>query len=100
MRVGILALFLNLEENLSAFTIVYDVTCGLIIYDLSYFEVHSFYHEKMLSFVEFKYSHLLEWLLWEKIKYSSKNMEKKNSLILLLEMHMSTAIMRDSIEVP
>ena len=36
-------LFLILEEKLSAFTIEYDVHCGLVIRDFYYVEVHSFY---------------------------------------------------------
>ena len=43
IRVGILVLFQILEEKLSAFTIAYEVNCGLVIYGLYNDEVHSLY---------------------------------------------------------
>ena len=56
----ILVLFLILEEKLSVFTILYDVSCGLVIYGLYYVEVHSlythfvesFYHEWIFNLVQ------------------------------------------------
>ena len=59
-RVGILILFLTLEENLSVFTIEYDVNCAFVINNLIYVELYSlnihlvvsFYHKWILNFVK------------------------------------------------
>ena len=64
VKVGTLILFLISEGMLSAFTIEYDVSYGVIIYGLCYVEVcffyvhflesflESFYHKWMLNFVK------------------------------------------------
>ena len=49
-RVGILILFLTLEENLSVFTIEYDVNCAFVINNLIYVELYSLYNNFDESF--------------------------------------------------
>ena len=43
-RVGILILFLTLEEKLSVFNIEYDVNCASVINNLIYVELYSLYN--------------------------------------------------------
>ena len=60
LRVGILVLFLNLEERFQLFTTEHEVSCWFVINGLYYVEIcslythfdESFYHEWMLNFVK------------------------------------------------
>ena len=52
--VDILVLFLIFKENLSVFTIEYDIRCRLFIYDLYYVEVCALY----THFVQVKFEFL------------------------------------------
>ena len=67
MRVGILVLFLILEENFQLFTTEYDVSCDLVINDLYNVEIPTLmsffflYHERMLNFVKCFFLCLLRW---------------------------------------
>ena len=75
VKMGILILFLISEGMLSAFTIEYDVSYGVIIYGLYYVEVYSlyvhflesFYHKWMLNFVKsffFFFFASFEMIIW------------------------------------
>ena len=48
---GILVLFLILEERLQLFTGEYDVSIGLVICDLYYVEIHSLYPTLLRVFI-------------------------------------------------
>ena len=53
-RAGIFVLFEILEGKLTAFTIEYDISCRLLIYELHYVEIHSLYGLFVQSFYRFK----------------------------------------------
>ena len=68
---GILALFLILEEMFQLFTLEYDVSCGLVVYGTHYVEVcslyahflESFYHKWLLNFIK-TFCASIEMIIW------------------------------------